>query len=78
MNEQRTVSPITRRTFLKNGVILTAGVAALSAGARAQTNKNGKLRIFQIGVGGIGGLQRDKLKGYDRVGIRIGFCDVDR
>jgi predicted dehydrogenase len=76
MNEQRTVSPVSRRTFLKNGVILTAGVAALSAGARAQTNKNSKLRIFQIGAGGIGGLQRDKLKGYDRCEF-VGFCDVD-
>ncbi|MGV3771707.1 MAG: Gfo/Idh/MocA family protein [Verrucomicrobiales bacterium] len=77
-NENRmTSSPITRRTFLRNGAILTAGIAALSAGARAQTNKNSKLRIFQIGVGGIGGLERGQLKGYDKAEF-VGFCDVDR
>jgi predicted dehydrogenase len=70
-------SPITRRTFLRNGAILTAGVAALSLPARAQVNKNSKLRIFQIGVGGIGGLQRNGLKGHPQVEW-AGFCDVDR
>lgn len=78
MNVQRSIpTPITRRTFLKNGVVLTAGVAALSAGARAQTNKNSKLRIFQIGVGGIGGLERQQLKDYPTAEF-AGFCDVDR
>jgi predicted dehydrogenase len=78
MNAKRIpTSPVTRRTFLKNGAILTMGVAALSAGARAETNKNGKLRIFQIGCGGIGSLQRQQLKGYDRSEF-VGFCDVDR
>lgn len=72
-----TVSPVTRRTFLKNGAIVTASVAALSWPARAQVNKNSKLRIFQIGVGGIGGLQRDGLKGHPMVEF-AGFCDVDR
>jgi predicted dehydrogenase len=75
-NPAQPLSPVTRRTFLKNGAIITMGIAALSASARAQTNKNSKLRIFQIGVGGIGGLQRDRLKGYDRAEF-IGFCDVD-
>lgn len=70
-------SPITRRTFLRNGAILTAGVAALSPAARAQTNQNGKLRIFQIGVGGIGGLERSQLKDYAKAEF-VGFCDVDR
>src|SRR4051812_35964772 len=70
-------SPITRRTFLRNGAIITAGVAALSLPARAQVNKNSKLRIFQIGVGGIGGLQRDGLKGHPMVEW-AGFCDVDQ
>ncbi len=77
-NEKPSInSPITRRTFLKTGAVLTVGVAALSAGARAQTNKNSKLRIFQIGVGGIGSLQRDKLKDYPAAQF-VGFCDVDR
>lgn len=69
--------PITRRTFLRNGAILTAGIASLSLSARAQTNKNSKLRIFQAGVGGIGGLQRSGLKGHPMVEW-AGFCDVDQ
>src|SRR5258706_906072 len=70
-------SPVTRRTFLKTGAIITAGIASLSLPARAQVNKNSKLRIFQIGVGGIGGLHRSGLKGYPQVEW-AGFCDVDR
>ena len=70
-------SPVTRRSFLKSGAIITAGVAALSLPARAQVNKNSKLRIFQIGVGGIGGLQRSGLKGHPSVEW-AGFCDVDK
>ncbi len=72
------ISPITRRTFLRTGSVLTAGVAAVATlSARAQTNKNSKLRIFQIGVGGIGGLQRNGLKGHPMVEW-AGFCDVDQ
>ncbi len=70
-------SPVTRRTFLKTGAIVTAGIASLSLPARAQVNKNSKLRIFQIGVGGIGGMQRGGLKGHPQVEW-AGFCDVDR
>lgn len=78
MNAKRTPSsPITRRTFLRNGAILTAGIAALSPAARAQTNKNDRLRIFQIGVGGIGGLQRSEIKNHPKAEF-VGFCDVDR
>ncbi len=70
-------SPVTRRTFLKTGAILTAGVAALSAGARAQTNKNSRLRIFQIGAGGIASLERSQLKGYAAAEF-VGFCDMNQ
>src|ERR1041384_8262394 len=70
-------SPVTRRHFLKTGAIGTAGVASLSLPARAQVNKNSKLRIFQIGVGGIGSMQRGGLKGHPQVEL-AGFCDVDR
>ena len=70
------VSPVTRRTFLRTGAVLTTGVAALSPAARAQTNANSKLRIYQIGIGGIGGLQRGGLKGHPQVEW-AGFCDVD-
>ena len=62
-----TGSPVTRRSFLKSGAIATAGIASLSLSARAQVNLNSKLRIFQIGVGGIGGLQRDGLKGHPQI-----------
>ena len=70
-------SPVTRRTFLRAGAIVTAGLASLPLAAQAQVNKNSKLRIFQIGVGGIGGLQRGGLKGHAQVDVAV-FCDVDR
>ncbi|HMJ91283.1 MAG TPA: Gfo/Idh/MocA family oxidoreductase [Candidatus Acidoferrum sp.] len=70
-------SPVTRRSFLKTGAIVTAGLASLSPLARAQVNKNSKLRIFQIGVGGIGAMQRGGLKGHPMIEW-AGFCDVDR
>ena len=69
--------PVTRRTFLKTGAIVTAGLAAPSFTTRAQTNKNSRLRILQIGVGGIGSMQRGGLKGHPMVEF-AGFCDVDR
>src|SRR5437867_4294006 len=71
------VSPVTRRSFLKTTAVTTAGLATLSWQARAQINKNSKLRIFQIGVGGIGGMQRAGLKGHPMVEW-AGFCDVDQ
>ena len=71
------LSPVTRRSFLKTGAIVTAGIASLSMPARAQVNKNGKLRIFQIGVGGIGSMQRNGLRGHPMVEW-AGFADVDR
>jgi predicted dehydrogenase len=67
---------VTRRHFLKSGAVLTTGIASLGLRARAQTNLNSKLRIFQIGVGGIGSLQRSALKGYAPIEW-AGFCDVD-
>src|SRR5437016_14683106 len=75
--QHHSFSPITRRSFLKTGAIITAGIASLSLPARGQVNKNSKLRIFQIGVGGIGSLQRDGLKGHPMVEW-AGFCDMDR
>lgn len=74
---RHSVTPVTRRTFLRTGAMVTAGLASLSLPARAQVNKNSKLRLFQIGVGGIGGLQRNGLKGHPQVEW-AGFCDVDR
>ncbi len=69
--------PVTRRTFLKNGAILTAGIAALSPRARAQTNKNGKLQIYHVGTGGsIAPHDRMQLKKHADV-VFSGLCDVD-
>lgn len=73
----KTTRPVTRRTFLRNGAILTVGVAALSQAGRAQTNKNSKLRIFQVGADGIATLERGQLKGYEKCEF-VGFCDVDQ
>jgi predicted dehydrogenase len=75
--QTQSISPVTRRSFLKTGAIVTAGIASLTPLARAQVNKNSKLRIFQIGVGGIGGMQRGGLRGHPQVEW-AGFCDVDR
>src|SRR6266487_1602175 len=72
-----TGSPVTRRSFLKSGALAAAGIASLSWSARAQVNQNSKLRIFQIGVGGIGAMQRGGLKGHPQVEW-AGFCDVDQ
>lgn len=71
------VSTASRRSFLKTSAAAAAGLAALSWPVRAQLNKNSKLRIFQIGVGGIGGMERNGLKGHPMVEF-TGFCDVDR
>ncbi len=71
------VRPVTRRSFLSTGAILTTGIASLSRRARAQTNKNSKLRIFHIGVGGVAAMQRKGLKDHPMVEF-AGFCDVDK
>ncbi len=66
-----------RRNFLRSGAILGAGaLASRSATVRAATNKNSKLQIFQIGVNGIGNLQRKQLVDHPKVQF-VGFCDVD-
>ncbi|RFC43258.1 MAG: putative dehydrogenase/Predicted dehydrogenase [Verrucomicrobia bacterium] len=69
-----------RRHFLRQGATLGAALtvgSSLSRSALASTNKNSKLRIFQIGVGGIGALQRDNLTDHPMVEW-AGFCDVDK
>src|SRR4030095_6135749 len=70
-------SQVTRRSFVKTSTVTGTSLAVLPWPTRAQLNKNSKLRIFQIGVGGIGGLQRDGLKGHPMVEW-AGFCDVDQ
>jgi len=76
-NSSSVPAPVTRRTFLTTGAVLTTGLATLSLRARAQTNKNSKLRIFQIAVGGVAGMQRKGLKDHPMVEF-AGFCDVDK
>lgn len=79
MNSQKTSQPgsLDRRRFLKSSAIFGAGfVASNAATVRAATNKNSKLRIFQVGTGGIGGMQRKGLKGHPKVEF-AGFCDTD-
>ncbi|NBV22821.1 MAG: gfo/Idh/MocA family oxidoreductase [Proteobacteria bacterium] len=71
------VSPVTRRTFLRTGAVVTTAIAALSPIARAQTNLNSKLRLYQIGVGGMGGADRGALKSHPQVEW-AGFSDVDQ
>lgn len=69
--------PVDRRRFLRNSALFGAAVATSNAPTvRAATNKNGNLRIFQIGVNGIGNMQRKGLKGHPKVEW-AGFCDVD-
>lgn len=76
-NNPTQVTPITRRTFLRNGAVLVAGISSLSSLARAQVNKNGKLQILHIGVGGsIAPHDRKVLKGHPNV-VFSGLCDVD-
>src|SRR5215213_3841832 len=77
MKSTNALAPVTRRAFLKTGAVLTAGIATLSRAARAETNKNSKLRIFHMGVGGVAGMQRKGLKDHPMVEF-AGFCDVER
>lgn len=71
-------APLNRRHFLKASAAAGAGFLASSAATtRAATNKNSKLRIFQIGVNGIGNMQRQGLKGHPMIEW-AGFCDVDQ
>jgi predicted dehydrogenase len=67
---------LTRRHFLKSSALAATGAALSTVTLPAAANKNSKLRIFHIGVGGIGGLQRSKLKNHKKVEF-VGLCDVD-
>ena len=68
------LSPVTRRSFLKTGTVLATGLAALSRHARAEVNKNGKLQILQVGIGGsIAPTDRGQLKAHPNV-VFTGLC----
>ena len=76
-NASTSKTAVTRRTFLKNGAVLVTGITALSSAARAQTNKNGKVQILNVGVGGsIAPHDRKVLKAHPDV-VFSGLCDVD-
>lgn len=64
-----------RRKFLSTLGIAAAGSVAPTLGASA--NKNSKLRLLQIGVGGIGGMDRGVLKRHPKVEI-AGLCDINK
>ncbi len=67
----------TRRYAHRTGASLGAAtLTSLSATVRAATNKNSKLQILQIGVNGIGNMQRKQLSNHPKVQF-VGFCDVD-
>ena len=80
MKSQKKSTPIssfTRRDFLKTGTGLATSLTALSWQARAQSNKNSKLQILQIGVGGsVAPTDRSQLKAHPNV-VFTGLCDVD-
>ena len=63
----------TRRSFLKKGLILTAGTALLPSYLSSQ-NLNSKLNIAVIGVGGRGFANYSKVFGSDNI---VAMCDVD-
>ena len=62
-----------RRSFLKKGLILTAGTALLPSYLSSQ-NLNSKLNIAVIGVGGRGFANYSKVFGSDNI---VAMCDVD-
>lgn len=71
-------TPLNRRTFLKTSALATAGVAALSHRAFAQSKgANDKIVLGLIGAGGMG---RSNVQDFMKLpGVAIGaICDVDR
>ncbi len=54
-----------------------AAASGLTPSLGASANKNSKLRILQVGVGGIGGMDRNALVKHPKVEI-AGLCDVNQ
>ncbi len=80
MNASQTTTPprrLGRRRFLAASAALGTTAALAPAVLGAAANTNSRLRILQIGAGGIGGLDRQGVKDHPRVEF-AGFCDVDR
>jgi len=67
---------VNRRTFLKHGAALGAGITILQSGilrAKGSNSPNNKLNIAAIGVGGRGGDDLDEVKSENIVAL----CDVN-
>lgn len=75
-NDSPTPGFLTRRHFLKTSALAATGAALSTVTLPAAANKNSNLRLLHIGVGGIGGMQRGKLKDHKKVEF-VGLCDVD-
>ena len=75
-DSKSSTSTVSRRGFLTTTAAIGAVSAMPSFKMRVHANKNSKLRILHIGVGGIGGLQRSNLKKHPMVEF-VGLCDVD-
>ncbi|MEM6257320.1 MAG: Gfo/Idh/MocA family oxidoreductase [Planctomycetota bacterium] len=71
---------LSRRDFVKTTAALlgAAAVPTLPSIASAANPTAGKdvLRVLQIGVGGIGGLDRGRIAGHPKAEI-VGLCDID-
>lgn len=76
MNHTATTS-MSRRKFLAVSSIIAAGALLPPKRLGAEANKNSKLRILQIGAGGVGELDRSRIKTHSRVEF-VGFCDIDK
>ena len=66
---------IKRRTFLKNATVL-ASTALLPSCNFSTSEKSKRLRIANIGVGGMGAEDLDSISSHNMVDI-VGLCDVD-
>jgi len=66
---------LNRRKFI--GTIGLAAASSVIPTLGASANKNSKLRILQIGVGGMGSVDRTVLSKHPKVEI-AGLCDVDK
>jgi hypothetical protein len=65
---------VNRRTFLKHGAVLGAGITLLKSGIlKAGNSPNEKLNIAAIGVGGRGADDLDEVKSENIVAL----CDVN-
>lgn len=64
-----------RRSFL--GTMGLAAASSVIPARGASTNQNSKLRILQIGVGGMGETDRNALKSHAKVEF-AGLCDINQ